>query len=74
MNIKVDKNGLLLLQRGSEMKEQLCPFSSDTNQCCGDWCPLFYTVEKGVKLFCGHGVAVVAISNIGETFTDERSK
>jgi hypothetical protein len=62
MKIKIDKDGLLWLERAGVMKAQVCPHGLVTNEAwngsqfvadngfrCGDWCPLFTTghlVEK----------------------------
>jgi len=40
MNIKIDKEGFLHIERtGSGYIEQICPF--DDGPLCGHWCPLF---------------------------------
>lgn len=73
MNIKIDRNGLLHLQRGKEMRKQFCPFApviDGEQQRCGDWCPLYHIYKQQVELYCGHGICISAHS--GETFTDER--
>lgn len=44
IEIQINKHGELFIRRGSELKEQSCPFSSSTGVDpvnCGDWCPLF---------------------------------
>lgn len=41
MKGKIDKKGLLYLQRGSEEKAQMCPWTTELEMPCGDWCPLF---------------------------------
>lgn len=41
MEGKLDDHGFLLIKRKNEYKEQLCPFSTNSEIICGDWCPLF---------------------------------
>jgi hypothetical protein len=41
MNGKIDKYGLLQIERAGVMKAQMCPFDTDHVSECGDWCPLF---------------------------------
>ena len=38
MEIKITKEGILLIRRGTKLKEQCCPYDKDK---CSDWCPLF---------------------------------
>lgn len=44
MKGRIDKNGILLIKRGSEYKAQACPFS--TEHYCGQRCALFGEPEE----------------------------
>lgn len=45
MKIEISEHGSLLIERGGEMKHQLCPWTFGTYSSlykgCGDWCPHF---------------------------------
>ncbi len=49
MKIKINREGLLWIERKGVMKEQICPYCSSAiwsgtsvvRAKCGDWCPLF---------------------------------
>jgi len=44
MKIKINTNGILLIKRDQEFKQQLCCRQKITGTGdikCGDWCPLF---------------------------------
>ena len=44
MEIKIDKDGLLHIQRIGKDEMQKCPYHCDNEgykSACGDWCPLF---------------------------------
>jgi len=76
---KIDKAGILFIERGKRMAVQNCPFK----ECrCGDWCPLFseprqvaldtlYQSDKKVEaiLIICHGRTLVF-----DHFTDERER
>ena len=40
MEIKINKDGHLLISRAGIWKDQYCPRDQDEIK-CGDWCPLF---------------------------------
>lgn len=40
MNGKINKRGLLEIERAGTMKQQACPYVPVPCE-CGDWCPLF---------------------------------
>jgi hypothetical protein len=44
MKGKIDKNGLLQIERAGKLKGQFCPWTDTENNpsSCGDWCPLFH--------------------------------
>lgn len=39
MKVKIDSNGFLKIQRGTNFKQVVCPLLTD--EWCGDWCALF---------------------------------
>ncbi len=44
MKVKINKEGILEIERNGEFKSQFCPFimtSIGDMVNCGDWCPLF---------------------------------
>ena len=53
MKIKINREGLLWIERKGVMKEQICPYCSSAmvRAKCGDWCPLFEEpfLDKGNK-------------------------
>ena len=82
MKIRIDKDGLLQLERAGKMASQSCPHQQGTIKhaiACGDWCPLFTEPQKyrddafddkpmTVSLVLCKNIWEVAI----EDFTDER--
>ena len=46
MKGKIDKRGILWLQRGKSYREQRCPYTMKYMQACGDWCALFSEPEE----------------------------
>ncbi len=41
MEGKINEYGGLEIKRLNKMKGQLCPFQTESEASCGDWCPLF---------------------------------
>lgn len=77
MNIKIDCNGTLHIQRADKYwKEQMCPFVATAVKWrtqCGDWCPLFgepntYQTEPPIS------DVVLCHRILSGTITDERGK
>lgn len=66
MKIRIDHKGILGIERGCVIKEQICPF--DGLNRCGDFCPLFGepTDESGN----GDGVDTIRICQ-GRVLTGE---
>ncbi len=47
MNAKIDRNGILKVERAGEMKTQCCPYTpGNYTSYCGDWCPKFEEIDK----------------------------
>lgn len=50
MKAKIDRNGILKVERAGEMKTQCCPYCNTTGlsirSYCGDWCPKFEEIDK----------------------------
>ena len=76
MKIKINKSGVLELERKGKMKVQHCPFSE--YDLCGDWCPLFQVIER--RRLCSKSDNSIEIwvcqgriyNTTREDFTDER--
>ena len=47
MNGRIDEYGWLYVERGNQLKEQLCPFGPGPGVRCGGWCPHFGEPESG---------------------------
>lgn len=78
IKIKIDKDGMLKIKRGSELKYQDCPYKDELQYYhnCGDWCPKFGEPEPAyddnpgfiaIEL-CDHKI----IECSEEEFLDER--
>ena len=74
---RINKNGFLLIKRGDNYKDQLCPNQpqSETNvKKCGDWCPLFGEIEDvkdRQKVIIGKKLTLCSSAFIGR-ITDNR--
>ena len=74
MKAKIVRNGTLHVDRGAKVenwKPMVCPFCSETDVWCGDWCPHFntFTTSTSVQVTMCHGSRIVIPL---ENFTDER--
>ena len=48
MKAKIDRNGILKVERAGEMKTQCCPYTpGNYTSYCGDWCPKFDERVRG---------------------------
>ena len=58
MKAKIDKDGLLSIERKGEWRLQPCPHAMLPYECddriCGDWCPLFEECDCGVDGWLVH--------------------
>lgn len=85
MKIEIDGNGHLWIERKGKMKQQKCPYFSEYEKSCGDWCPMFGEpyfakayLDKGkdVQLEKGDAVTLNLCEHYWEgaenQFTDER--
>jgi len=72
MRIKINKNGILEIERKGKWAEQLCPFSDPGKaDCCGHWCPLFE--EPVITDYCYQfNLCRKTYKGLVEDFTDER--
>lgn len=46
MNGKINKVGVLVIERNGVPVPQICPYSHSNAVACGHWCPLFGEPEK----------------------------
>lgn len=75
MKIKINKDGHLEIERAGEFKKQVCPYN--TQQFCGDQCPLFGTPHEQDPSE-GSAAIVLAICQkafvvLAKDFTDGRA-
>ena len=71
MKGRISDWGALLIQRGKEEREMVCPYSGEGQLTCGDRCPLFG--EPQVQ----NGITVLELCNAVlyfKEFEDERPK
>lgn len=81
MKLRINENGNLVILRGKEWKDQLCPVCSgiEDNElvvCCGDWCPRFkephLTNPKTVLLrICDGTTFDIAVDDFEDLRSDE---
>jgi len=82
MKIKIDKTGVLHIERAGKMKAQACLYASNPStleKCCGDWCPAFGGPHTNTNLLGKDTVVSVylckeagILSCFPKDFTDER--
>ena len=74
MNAKIDRNGILKVERAGEMQTQCCPYTpGNYTSYCGDWCPKFEEVPENAKLHLSYRVKVCGGPTY-EIVADERTK
>lgn len=61
MKAKIDRNGILKVERAGEMKTQCCPYTpGNYTSYCGDWCPKFAESEPIVTVCGGPTYQIIA--------------
>jgi hypothetical protein len=67
MNGRLNGKGHLLIERGGKFKVQSCPFDSEDD--CGDWCPLFGEPVRNAR---GATIETCKKDLYFKTFSDDR--
>ena len=79
MKIKIDKYGLLWIEKLGRLREQVCPYRGN-GWGCGDWCPHFFVKYSGETHNCKRNVklrlcnaAQYTVHSFVDEFIDERT-
>ena len=76
MEIKINKEGLLMIKRRGTFVRQCCPRDPDGAK-CGDWCPLFGEPEtrayaRAINDHISLSICGAHFDVLKKTFIDER--
>ncbi len=65
MSGRIDREGMLFLNRNGVLVQQVCPHSSPSVG-CGDWCPRFQEPKNNAVVICGDTMLMGVVDKRGE--------